>query len=70
MTAPAELKRHLAFRDFLRAHPEWAARLSELKRSLCEQHGDDRDAYMAGKDALVREITALAMGEASEAETA
>jgi GrpB-like predicted nucleotidyltransferase (UPF0157 family) len=59
----AELKRHLAFRGFLRAHPEWASRLSELKRSLEERHGDDREAYMAGKDALVREITALAAQE-------
>jgi GrpB-like predicted nucleotidyltransferase (UPF0157 family) len=66
----AELKRHLAFRDFLRTHPEWASRLSELKRSLSDRHGDDREAYMAGKDALVREITALAMEEASGTETA
>jgi len=57
----AELKRHRAFRAFLLAHPEWAARLSELKRALIAQHGDDREAYIAGKDALVKEITALAM---------
>jgi len=61
----AELKRHLAFRDFLRAHSEWASRLSELKRLLSERHGDDGEAYMAGKDALVREITALAVQRAS-----
>lgn len=57
----AELARHRAFRAFLLAHPDYAQRLSELKRSLVAQHGDDRDAYIAGKDALVREITALAM---------
>ena len=62
----AELKRHRAFRAFLHAHPDWAERLSELKRALAAQHGDDRDAYIAGKDALVREITALAMQEAAE----
>lgn len=60
----AELKRHRAFRAFLIAHPEWAARLSELKRSLVAQHGDDREAYIAGKDALVKDITALAMAAA------
>ena len=62
----AELKRHLAFRDFLRANPAWASRLSALKRSLCDRHGDDRDAYMSGKDALAREITALALQAATE----
>ena len=61
-----ELRRHRAFRAFLLAHPEWADRLSQLKRSLVAQHGDDREAYMAGKDPLVREITALAMQETAE----
>ncbi len=65
----AELRRHLAFRNFLRADPAWASRLSALKRSLCDRHGDDREAYMAGKDALVREITALALQEATVRET-
>ena len=66
----AELKRHRAFRAFLRAHSEWASRLSELKRLLSERHGDDGEAYMAGKDALVREITALAVQRASGTESA
>ncbi len=56
-----ELKRHLAFRDFLRTNSEWASRLSELKRSLSVQHGDDREAYMNGKAPMVEEITALAL---------
>lgn len=60
----AELKRHRAFRDFLRTHPDWVARLSELKRSLCELHGDDREAYMEGKSAMVQEITSLALPDA------
>ena len=62
----AELRRHRAFRAFLRAHREWAERLSELKRSLAAQYGDDREAYIAGKDALVRKITALAVAEATD----
>jgi len=66
----AELKRHRAFRDFLHAHPDWAERLSDLKRSLAARHGDDGEAYMAGKDALVREITALAVQRASGTESA
>jgi len=56
-----ELKRQIAFRDYLRAHPEWVSRLSELKRSLCQWHGADREAYMEGKSAMVQEITCLAL---------
>jgi GrpB-like predicted nucleotidyltransferase (UPF0157 family) len=55
-----ELTRQVAFRDYLRAHPQWASRLSELKRSLCERCGADRQAYIAGKSAMVQEITRLA----------
>ena len=58
-----ELVRQIAFRDYLRANPDWASRLSALKRSLCEQHGDDREAYMDGKSAMVEEITSLALQE-------
>jgi GrpB-like predicted nucleotidyltransferase (UPF0157 family) len=56
-----ELKKQVAFRDYLRANPEWVLRLSELKRSLSEQHGADREAYMEGKSAMVQEITSLAL---------
>jgi len=54
-----ELRKHLAFRDFMRSSPEWVRRLSALKWTLCETHDNDREAYMAGKDAMVREITKL-----------
>ena len=56
------LLEHLAFRDFMRCHPKWVQRLSGLKRSLCEQHDNDRQAYIEGKDAMVREITRRALG--------
>jgi len=56
-----ELKRQVAFRDYLLVHPEWVLRLSELKRSLCEQHSADREAYAEGKSAMVQEITCLAL---------
>ena len=59
-----ELKRHLAFRDFLRNHPEHAERLSAVKWSLAEMYDNDREAYMAGKSALVQEITLLALKDA------
>jgi GrpB-like predicted nucleotidyltransferase (UPF0157 family) len=45
--------RHVALRDFLRSHPEEAARYAALKRELVERHPQDRLAYIDGKDAYV-----------------
>jgi GrpB-like predicted nucleotidyltransferase (UPF0157 family) len=59
-----ELQRHRAFRDYLRDQPGEAERLSELKWTLAERVGDDRQAYIEGKDALVREILARALQQA------
>jgi len=64
--ASAELTRHLAFRNFLRARPDWVSRLSELKRSLSELHGNDREAYMEGKSAMVQEITCSALQDSEK----
>ena len=58
-----ELRKHLAFRDFLRQRPEWRERLSQLKRELCTRHNNDRQAYINGKAAMVEEITKLAMAK-------
>ncbi|HYO63777.1 MAG TPA: GrpB family protein [Pyrinomonadaceae bacterium] len=52
----AEAERHLAFRDYMIAHPEDARRYSELKRRLAEQHPQNMDAYMDGKDGFIKEI--------------
>ena len=52
----AAIERHLAFRDFLRAHEGLAAEYSELKRRLARQHPDSIDLYMDGKDAFVKEM--------------
>ncbi len=57
------LEEHLAFRDFLKQNPEWCQRLSSLKMSLCEEHDNDRQAYMDGKAAMVKEITGLALND-------
>lgn len=40
----------LLFRDYLRAHPETAAALAEIKRQLAARFPDDADAYYAIKD--------------------
>jgi GrpB-like predicted nucleotidyltransferase (UPF0157 family) len=51
-----EVRRHLAFRDYLIAHPADAQAYSELKRKLAAEHPQDIDAYMDGKDGFVREM--------------
>ena len=53
--------RHVAVRDFLRAHPDEAARYEELKRTLVREHPEDRLAYVAGKDGHMIEIEARAL---------
>ncbi|MCY3880642.1 MAG: GrpB family protein [Chloroflexi bacterium] len=54
-----ELQRHLRFRDYLRSHPDSAARYEALKRDLAHRHADDIDAYVAGKSAFVERILAV-----------
>ena len=48
--------RHLAFRDYLRAHCQKALQYSKLKVALAKAHPNDIHAYMDGKDALIKEI--------------
>jgi GrpB-like predicted nucleotidyltransferase (UPF0157 family) len=45
--------RHLALRDYLRAHPDEAAGYAALKRELVARHPRDRLAYIEGKDRYV-----------------
>jgi GrpB-like predicted nucleotidyltransferase (UPF0157 family) len=52
----AEGERHLAFRDYMIAHPRDALMYSELKRKLAEAHPLSIDGYMDGKDAFIKEI--------------
>jgi GrpB-like predicted nucleotidyltransferase (UPF0157 family) len=52
----AEVERHLAFRDYMIAHPGDAQRYSELKRRLAEEHPQSLDGYMDGKDGFIKEM--------------
>lgn len=52
----AEAERHLAFRDYMIAHPEDAQRYSELKKKLADEHPQSMNGYMDGKDAFIKEI--------------
>jgi GrpB-like predicted nucleotidyltransferase (UPF0157 family) len=47
--------RHLAFRDYMRAHPVAARDYGVLKARLADAHRFDLAAYIDGKDAFVKE---------------
>lgn len=52
----------LAFRDYLRTHPDAAAMYGRLKSTLAVQAGSDIGAYVQGKTEFVHQILAKAMG--------
>lgn len=52
----SELRRHLLFRDALRADTELTAEYAALKRDLAERFRDDRDAYTEGKTAFITRV--------------
>lgn len=60
--APAghEIWEGLAFRDYLIAHPEEAARYAALKKELAECHRTDRERYTIAKTAFAKEISGKA----------
>jgi GrpB-like predicted nucleotidyltransferase (UPF0157 family) len=51
-----ELWQRLTFRDYLRDHPDEAARYETLKRKLALEHPTDREAYTAAKAGYVEEV--------------
>lgn len=53
---PSTFERHIAFRDYLRAHPNEAQAYSRLKAELARRFPHDIDGYTAGKDDFIREI--------------
>ncbi|MEN2767043.1 GrpB family protein [Ornithinibacillus xuwenensis] len=56
-----EIKRHLAFRDYLRTHRSAVKRYGELKKELAKQHPFDMDSYIRGKHNVVLEIESEAI---------
>ena len=57
----AELHRHLAFRDYLRAHPDVAADYERLKRRVAIECNHDIDKYCEGKDPFIKHHQQLAL---------
>jgi GrpB-like predicted nucleotidyltransferase (UPF0157 family) len=54
-------ERHLAFRDYLRAHPDEAGSYAAFKRRLAVEVAGDRERYTAGKEAVTAAIQARAL---------
>ncbi len=57
----AQVKRHLAFRDYMIAHPEAARKYSELKIKLAKEHSQNMDGYIDGKSGFIEEIDRKAL---------
>ncbi|MCI1982841.1 MAG: GrpB family protein [Oscillospiraceae bacterium] len=51
-----ELKRHLAFRDFLRTHPDAVAAYSQVKREGAALFPENIDAYIQYKSPVIEKI--------------
>jgi GrpB-like predicted nucleotidyltransferase (UPF0157 family) len=56
-----ELRRHLAFRHYLRSHSDEAQRLSEHKWQLAQRFDNDKERYIEAKAAMVQEILERAL---------
>ena len=50
------LKRHLTFRDFLRANADAREAYATLKQRLADQHRSDREAYTDAKASFINEV--------------
>jgi len=64
VTEPAgEMWQRLAFRDYLRTHPDEAARYEALKVQLAKQHAHDREAYTSAKTDYVVSVMRKVIAE-------
>ena len=51
-----ELRRHIAFRNYLRTHPEEAAEYGQVKMEGAELYPEDIDGYIAHKSGFISAI--------------
>jgi len=57
----SEITRHLAFRDYLIAHPDEMKKYGTLKQNLAYQFPYNIDSYIEGKDAFVKDMERKAL---------
>jgi GrpB-like predicted nucleotidyltransferase (UPF0157 family) len=55
-TGSPQIFRHLAFCDYLRAHPDAARDYDALKQKLAESYPNDISSYTDGKDSFIHDI--------------
>jgi GrpB-like predicted nucleotidyltransferase (UPF0157 family) len=60
-TGSPEITRHLAFRDYIIAHPDAAQQYSDLKRELAKKYPQNIEGYMDGKDEFIKTMEKKAM---------
>ena len=51
-----ELRRHLAFRDYLRSHPDAVREYSRIKQEGAQRYPDDIDGYLAHKTGFILDV--------------
>lgn len=56
-----EERRHVLFRDYLRAHPDALRGYEVLKRGLAEKYADNREAYTDSKTAFIEGVVKKAL---------
>jgi len=54
---------HVAFRDYLRSHPQAREEYGDLKRALAHRHHHDRAAYQEGKASFIQRVLSAAGGK-------
>ena len=61
-----EVVKHLAFRDYLRAHPSTVAEYAAVKREAAAKHATDPEGYVAFKHEFVERMVAEAVHWAND----